>query len=210
MSIHSEIVLALADCSIDYHPFTHFTWKNIFSDQNYQDLLGALPNSAEYEQFYHQDSTYDNKAHRLRYTLSEKSSPILSALFSSLSSEEVKHIIYELLSIKTEEGIPKVLLYRDVQGYKISPHTDSRKIATVQIYLPKEEIPDVGTQFLFNNKAEQRFDVVKKMRFAPNSGYAFAVSQNSWHSVDCVYNDVVRDSLMLIYYTEAGIKKAFK
>jgi hypothetical protein len=44
------------------------------------------------------------------------------------------------------------------------------------------------------------------MRFAPNSGYAFAVGTDSWHSADPVPDDVVtRDSILLTYFVDAGL-----
>ena len=44
-----------------------------------------------------------------------------------------------------------------------------------------------------------------QMRFAPNSGYAFAVGSDSWHSVDVVGPEVTsRDSILLTYYLDEG------
>jgi hypothetical protein len=43
------------------------------------------------------------------------------------------------------------------------------------------------------------------MRFAPNSGYAFAVSDKSWHSADPVHDKVsTRDSILLTYFVDQG------
>ena len=44
------------------------------------------------------------------------------------------------------------------------------------------------------------------MKFAPNSGYAFAVGTDTWHSADPVDNSVVtRDSILLTYFVDAGV-----
>ena len=44
-----------------------------------------------------------------------------------------------------------------------------------------------------------------KMKFAPNSGYAFAVGEDTWHSVDPVGPEVLtRDSILLTYFLDAG------
>ncbi len=44
------------------------------------------------------------------------------------------------------------------------------------------------------------------MRFAPNSGYAFAVGEGTWHSVDTVGPEVqTRDSILLTYFLDAGL-----
>jgi hypothetical protein len=43
------------------------------------------------------------------------------------------------------------------------------------------------------------------MPFSPNSGYAFAVADNTWHSADPVGQEVkTRDSILLTYFVDAG------
>ena len=45
-----------------------------------------------------------------------------------------------------------------------------------------------------------------QMRFAPNTGYAFAVGDNTWHSADPVGHEVeTRDSILLTYFVDAGL-----
>ena len=44
------------------------------------------------------------------------------------------------------------------------------------------------------------------MRFAANSGYAFAVGNDTWHSADPVHNRVkTRDSILLTYFVDQGV-----
>ena len=43
------------------------------------------------------------------------------------------------------------------------------------------------------------------MSFAPNTGYAFAVGTDTWHSADRVGPEVkTRDSILLTYFVDAG------
>ena len=45
----------------------------------------------------------------------------------------------------------------------------------------------------------------KQMKFAPNTGYAFAVDKETWHSADPVGPEVTtRDSILLTYFVDAG------
>ena len=45
-----------------------------------------------------------------------------------------------------------------------------------------------------------------QMRFAPNTGYAFAVGTDTWHSADPVHNRVkTRDSILLTYFVDSGL-----
>jgi hypothetical protein len=49
------------------------------------------------------------------------------------------------------------------------------------------------------------------MRFAPNTGYAFAVGNDTWHSVDPVHNRVrTRDSILLTYFVDQGLLKILR
>ena len=86
---------------------------------------------------------------------------------------------------------PIPILTRDIPGYLITPHTDTRwKGITVQLYLPKDDAnTDIGT--IFHEKLPDGSMPKKaQMRFAPNSGYAFAVGDDTWHSADAVHNRV--------------------
>jgi len=43
------------------------------------------------------------------------------------------------------------------------------------------------------------------MLFSPNTGYAFAVADNTWHSVEPVGREIkTRDSILLTYFVDAG------
>jgi hypothetical protein len=49
------------------------------------------------------------------------------------------------------------------------------------------------------------------MLFSPNTGYAFAVADNTWHSVGLVGPEVkTRDSILLTYFVDAGPWRFFR
>src|SRR5947208_684395 len=101
---------------------------------------------------------------------------------------------------------PVPILTRDIPGYRIFKHTDSLwKGITVQFYLPPDNsTPHVGTIFhevLPNGRKPKK----TQMPFSPNTGYAFAVADNTWHSADPVGPEVkTRDSILLTYFVDAG------
>jgi hypothetical protein len=120
------------------------------------------------------------------------------------------------------EAYPEPRLFRDVAGYKILPHPDtSDKIVTAQFYLPSDRSQrQLGTSIYRLQKGmkmrswlkhlgfpkPEKFKRVKTFDFLPNSGYAFAVSKNSWHGRDLVPDNLgTRNSLMLIYFREPGL-----
>jgi len=99
---------------------------------------------------------------------------------------------------------PIATLTRDVPGYQIGIHPDTRsKAITVQLYLPRDRsLAHVGTVF-HKAKGRDGFERALQMSFAPNTGYAFAVGADTYHSVDKVGPEVsTRDSILLTYFLD--------
>jgi hypothetical protein len=108
--------------------------------------------------------------------------------------------------------VQRPVLFRDITGYKISVHADNLdKVITSQIYLPRDESQaHLGTSF-HRRKGDRSFEKVKTLPFTPNSGYAFPVTTESWHSVEQMReSDGARDTLMLIWYLEEKPSKLQK
>jgi hypothetical protein len=129
---------------------------------------------------------------------------------------EVKHAFLERLAVGLAQrfgtGFSKVGLYpipiltRDVPGYFITPHPDTHwKAITAQLYLPPDETTlHVGTIF-HERLQDESLPVRARMMFSPNTGYAFAVGKQTWHSVDPVGPEVERrDSILLTYFVDTG------
>ncbi|HEX3997678.1 MAG TPA: hypothetical protein VHX65_03910 [Pirellulales bacterium] len=125
-----------------------------------------------------------------------------SAVADAMHAPEVKQVVFRKLAtdLSARFGMPKnevenitsyskPSLFRDLDGYEIAPHPDGRaKIVTMQLYLPRDRSQlELGTALYrrrFHSPAgvyswHGRFEKVKQFVFAPNTGYAFAVS-NSW------------------------------
>ena len=107
---------------------------------------------------------------------------------------------------------PIPILTRDIPGYLITPHTDTRwKGITVQLYLPRDDAhTNIGT--IFHEKlADGSLPKRTQMRFAPNTGYAFAVGDDTWHSADPVGPEVTtRDSILLTYFVDSGLLRILR
>ena len=106
---------------------------------------------------------------------------------------------------------PRPVLYTDLDGYAIKPHPDTRrKVLTMQIYLPADDTQrDLGTTIYKISPmgvfAWKSYGLVKEktVPFLPNTGYAFAVGQDTYHSVDVVGPEVnTRDSILLTYFVD--------
>ncbi len=107
---------------------------------------------------------------------------------------------------------PVPVLTRDIPGYRIDPHTDTRwKGITVQFYLPRDDsAAHIGTIF-HNRLPDGSLPRAAQMAFAPNTGYAFAVGDDTWHSADTVGAEVeTRDSILLTYFVDSGVLRLLR
>src|SRR5215510_14002916 len=140
----------------------------------------------------------------------------------ALCSEPVKQAFIQQLapglSKRFGAGFSKVGMYpipiltRDIPGYLITPHTDTRwKGITVQLYLPRDNsISHIGTIF-HDVGADGSLPKHTQMKFSPNTGYAFAVGDNTWHSADKIGPEVkTRDSILLTYFVDQGLLRILR
>jgi hypothetical protein len=207
--------------------FHHLEFDRVFPDDVYNAMLAAMPVAADYRPMSGRskgndlaDGTHtrvkiDLFPEYIRHLPPQKRS-VWDVVGRALCSEEVKRAFIERLAPGLERRFgpgyartgmyPIPILTRDIPGYSIIPHTDTHwKGITVQLYLPRDHAhTNIGTIF---HELQPDGSIPKKtqMRFAPNTGYAFAVSDHTWHSADPVGPDVTtRDSILLTYFVDAG------
>ena len=208
-------------------PFHHLTFDHVFPDDCYAAMLAAMPGAADYRPMHGRakgndlaDGTHtrvklDLFPEYIRHLPAEKRS-LWNAVGAALCSGKVTAALVQRLAPGLARRFgpdfaqigmyPVPVLTRDIPGYRIFPHTDTRwKGITVQLYLPRDDTtPHVGTIF-HERLADGSFAKGRQMRFAPNSGYAFAVGSDTWHSADPVGSEVTtRDSILLTYFVDAG------
>lgn len=208
-------------------PYCYNYIVDAFPTAIYDDMLKYLPETGRYEQFYHADAVQEGGySARNRFCITEQNLaqllPTRAAFWNDLrvvlSSKELQEIVFESLRPDLEKRFgPKlmdapanadVLLYRDTDGYKITPHTDKiTKAVTMGFYLPQNDgHPEYGTS-IYQTTGPGQFTEIERLKFVRNAGYCFAVSKNSWHGVEPLnVEDLQRDSLMVIYYLP-GAKK---
>src|SRR6476620_7707585 len=214
-------------------PFYHLQLERVFPDDVYASMLAAMPQASDYRPLYGQNQCNvlaDGTATRVKIDLfpeyirhlpAEKR-VIWDVVGRALCSEPVKAAFVRRLAPALARRFgphyakvgmyPIAILTRDVPGYKIDPHTDTRwKGITVQLFLPHDAShTHIGT--IFHEKlADGSLPKRTQMKFAPNSGYAFAVGTDTWHSADAVGSEVkTRDSILLTYFVDAGPLKVLR
>jgi hypothetical protein len=224
----AEFVAASVDSArTSSEPFFHLEFDRVFPDDIYTAILDAMPEAADYRPMSGRskgldlaDGTHtrvkiDLFPEYIRHLAAPKRA-VWDVVARALRSTEVKAAFVRRLAPALERRFgddfakvgmyPIPILTRDIPGYKIPPHTDTHwKGITVQLYLPRDESnTHIGT--IFHERLPDGSCPKKvQIKFAPNSGYAFAVGDDTWHSADTVGPEVTtRDSILHTYFVDAG------
>jgi hypothetical protein len=209
-------------------PFYHLRFERVFPDDFYAEMLEGMPVAEDYRAMSGKSkmgsSRPDGKPTRTKIDLfpeyvrhlSPQKRAIWDVTGRVLRSKEVESAFVHRLAPGLERRFgakfdkvqmyPVPILTRDIPGYRIFKHTDSLwKGITVQLYLPRDNsTPHIGTIF-HEVRPNGRKPKGAQMPFSPNTGYAFAVADNTWHSADPVGPEVkTRDSILLTYFVDAG------
>jgi hypothetical protein len=210
-------------------PFYHLQFDRVFPPDFYAEMLRTIPDDNDYRPMSGKtkigSSRADGKPTRtkidlfpeyIRHLPTEKLA-VWDVVGRVLRSGKVKAALIQKLRPGLQKrfgesfaGIgmyPVPILTRDIPGYRVFKHTDSLwKGITVQLYLPADNSnTNIGTIF-HERLPDGKKPKVTQMPFAPNSGYAFAVWNDTWHSADPVGPEVkTRDSILLTYFVDRGI-----
>ena len=221
------IVAAVNRARLVETPFFNLRFDHIFPSDVYRAMLAAMPHASEYRGMSGRSRSarrLDGAPTRTKIDLFPEyirhlppdERGIWNLVGKALRSDKVRSAFVERLApglarrfgpaVSAQRFYPIPILTRDTAGYSIPPHKDTQwKGITVQIYLPRDDsIAHVGTVFHEQSAAGQ-LKRVAQVQFEPNSGYAFAVGDDTWHSADLVGPEVSsRDSILLTYFLDTG------
>jgi hypothetical protein len=227
-----HVVATVEDAPRSDDPFLHLTFSGVFPNDIYAGMLEAMPSSHDYRALPGRGGSNlrpDGSSTRVKVDLfpeyirhfPKEKRPVWQIVGKALCATAVRDAFMERLAPGLEHRFgpdysrvgmyPIPVLTRDIPGYLIRPHTDTHwKGITVQLYLPRDEAwTDIGT--IFHGRENGKLTRAKQMRFAPNSGYAFAVTDQSWHSADPVHDRVTtRDSILLTYFVDQGALRVLR
>src|SRR5262249_9623462 len=208
-------------------PFFHLVFDRIFPDDVYATMLAVMPVESDYRPMHGRSKGHDlaDGTHtRVKIdlfpeyirNLPPEKRIVWTTVGCALRSEKIEAaLVCKLappLARRFGADFAKVGMYplpvltRDIPGYRITPHTDKHWTGiTLKVYLPRDaSATHVGTIFhvVGPNGALLK---AAQMKFAPNTGYAFVVGDDTWHSADPVGPEVTtRDSILLTYFVDAG------
>jgi hypothetical protein len=232
-ALAEAIVAYINSASAAKTPFHHLEFAQVFPDDVYAEIVAAMPTAADYRPLpgrNKENIRADVVATRVKIDLfpeyirhlpTEKQR-VWDMVGRALRSRQVREAFARRLAPKLErrfgKGFAAVGMYaipsltRDIPGYSIRPHTDtSWKGITAQLYLPRDaSATHIGTIF-HERLPDGSLRKASQMKFAPNSGYAFAVGDDTWHSADPVGGEVAtRDSILLTYFVDAGLLRILR
>lgn len=232
--ITRQLVSVIEAMPLATDPFDHLVLQQPLPPRDYPTLLAALPPDRFYRELRHSDALLpDGRSARLQFPLLPANiarlPPPQRATWRAVAQAAAAPAVIEALRGRFAAALsqasgrpaaqlrlrPYLTLFRDLGGYRIAIHPDSpRKAITLQLYLPADDAQlHLGTLFHRRNAAggarasagDGDYTLVHAMRFAPNSGYAFAVTPTSFHSVAPMRaDDRPRNSLMLIVSHDRG------
>ena len=219
------LVAVLREARLESNPFDHVRLSNVFPGSLYPMILHNLPATRFYGQLQHNDAVLPSGLSARRKLelrpaqlmhLPDSQREFWTHFGAALESSELEAMFRTLFArtlgqraIANAKLRPVAMLLRDTGGYKISIHSDTfRKAITVHFYLPTDDSQlHLGTTFHTKGANECGFTKVETLKFARNTGYAFPVTTDSWHSVEPMKDsDGERNSLMLIYYVSQGLR----
>jgi hypothetical protein len=209
-------------------PFHHLQFDRVFPADIYTAMLAAMPVTADYRPMSGRakggdlaDGTHtrvkiDLFPEYIR-TLPPEKRALWDVVGRALCSDQVREALVRRLApglskrfgadFESVGFYPVPILTRDVPGYRIYPHPDTHwKGITVQLYLPSDDrTSHIGTIFHARG-ADGSLPKHTQMKFRPNTGYAFAVGEDTFHSADPVGPEVTtRDSILLTYFVDSGL-----
>lgn len=230
----NHLLAMLARTEVHDEPFTHCYLEQVFPESLYDDLLAALPETDRYDggrlkggDGYSMRYNYQlNRTQLAR--LDEPARTLWTGAAQALYAPQFQAALMEKLSLGIMRRFnidrqrvgqvalwPRGALYRDLPGYQIAPHPDTRrKIITMQLFLP----PDNSREYLGTCLYKQhlmrgllgrgRFERFKQFPFRRNSGYVFVVTNTplrpkSWHGCEKTpAHGGLRNTLLHVYYDE--------
>jgi len=227
------IVFSVENARAVEAPFYHLEFDRVFPPEIYERILANKPVYEDYRPMSGRSKGHvreDGVATRVKIDLfpelirglPTQKRDVWNLVGKALCSRPVQDAFVRRLAPPLEKRFgknyaktgfyPIPILTRDIPGYEIQPHTDTRwKGITVQFYLPdNNDSTHIGTIF-HSVAADGTLPKHCKMKFARNSGYAFAVGTDTWHSADPVDNSVeTRDSILLTYFVDKGVLPILK
>ena len=186
------VIKKIIDALIIKEPYPHILISEIFPDEFYSVLLEQIPKVSAYtpKTKYGKTMTLENFD-----ILDEEKKKFWKEVYGFLRSDKFASILLKKFNI-SKNGVSDLFLHKDLENFEFRPHRDTHsKLVTYLFYLPEDSsLSQLGTHMLVPKKGVvikkttehqdwELFETVKMSEYVPNSFFAFAPHENSFHAV---------------------------
>lgn len=208
------------------YPYRHIYLNDVLTQSFYNELLDNLPHEDEMQPIEEVRPVKGYKERfvvsinsDLKNQISKEKANFWLEFASALRDGQFAHALLDCFKQEIDQRFhenkklelyDEILLVNDRTNYSLGPHTDSpRKVITVLFYLPRDDShPENGTS-LYRPKEQSfickggphykfdRFNLVHTLSYLPNSMFAFAKSDRSFHGVEKLAAEGINRWLML-------------
>ncbi len=214
-NIEEHIIFKLRNARVLDYPFPHFYAENVFPSADYDMALSHLPDQRNYVTM---GGNYNARFF---------ADPVFVPEFDFTRSKWFCHNVLQIFGKRFFDRFPdgkfqgstESRLVRDRQSYQIGPHTDAAwKVISLLFYLPMDEqFRQHGTSIYVPEDHKRRcpggphhgfegFQKVYTAPFVPNSCFGFWKTDNSFHGVEQINEEICRDVLLYNIYADKGDK----
>ena len=167
-------------------PFKHWEISNCLNENTLHEIsYSNIPNGQRaFDGTRAADHTGDGVDGKLRLFIDIDNSdnyPNLTNIINHLQKKEVYKKIGNLIDRDLNNSFVRLEIIGDKKGFWLKPHKDiSEKLMTMMIWAnPYKESEALGTD-LYNNK----FKLVKTIKYLHNNGYFFSSGEDTWHGLE--------------------------
>jgi len=167
-------------------PFKHWEFKNCMDDLTLKEISKCTIPVGEraYDGTRAADHTGQGKDGKLRLFITRDNAkyfPYLTKLINKIQSYEFSTKMSSILNKNLSNSYVRLEVIADKKGFWLKPHKDiPEKIMTMMVWAnPYNESKKLGTD-LYNDK----FQIVKTVKYVHNSGYFFSSGQDTWHGLE--------------------------
>jgi hypothetical protein len=229
--IEQHVSYRIANTLLRGYPFPHLYVEDVFPTDFYAEMLARLPDLATYQCIEQGGTVGKTGAYAARHVCrlpeAARGDAFWDELGSWLLGDAFMHLLLEKFRPELEarfepnanvEVAREARLVRDFTTYAISPHTDHpKKLLSFLFYLPRDTRQShLGTSvyvprqrgFTFHGGRHlpfEHFRRVATMPYVPNSLFAFARSDVSFHGVEPITDAEVERNLLLYNVYAGGV-----
>jgi len=210
-------------------PFPHLVFREFFPAEFYSEMIGNVPRHG-YDPITETGTRmalrlYGENVEKIDLGQRETWAAVSAMLTSAEVEKAIRSRLRDGLEIRARGDkvsapdelklVAKPVLYRDIDGYQIKPHPDTRKkVVTMQLYCPADASQEALGTTLYRVSLKGLMHIgsyclepVKTIPFLPNVGYAFVVlkayhslTRMSWHGRPPIKTDRARISILNTFY----------